>query len=400
MSAVPRVLRWFADGALLRPDPSRPNTVDLALALGALSKAPVPRTDGADLIARRIGDSDHLVFVLVDGLGLAVLEGLPEQSFLRRHVALELRSVFPSATASALTSLATGLWPNRHGVPGWWTYLPERDLTVTTLPFIERWSGEPLDRHGVSAATLFPAATILPSFRRDATSYMPAPIADSTYSRWVRGTTRTHGYETLASAVDEVVARVKGAGHPTYTYVYLSTVDALSHTYGPGAPEVREFLVGLDRELERLADGIRGLARFALSADHGLIAVPPEGKHVVRPTDALAKALRCPPSGEPRAPLLHAAPGQRDRVRALFDERLGERFALLTVDEAVELELFGPGELSTTARARIGDFVAIARDRDVVLYRADEAKPTGTELLVGYHGGLLPDEVRIPLIVA
>lgn len=398
MADVDRVLRWFADGVLLRPGTGEPSTVDLALALGALSGAPVPRTEGADLIVRRIGDSDHLVFVLVDGLGLAVMAPLPERSFLRRHVALELRSVFPSATASALTSLATGLWPNRHGVPGWWTYLPERDLTVTTLPFIERWGGEPLHQHGVSAAELFPAATTLPLFRRDAVSFLPGTIADSVYSRWVRGATTTVPYDKLPAAIDAIIARVKGARGPTYSYLYLSTVDGLAHTFGPGSPELAEHLQALDAELARLADGLRGAARLALSADHGLIVVPPERKHVVRPTDALSKLLRTPPTGEPRAPLLHALPGQADRVRATFEETFGDRFALLSVDEAQELELFGPGALSTTARARIGDFVGIAPDRDVLLYRPAE-KPTGTELLLGYHGGLLPDEVRIPLVV-
>lgn len=183
MSGADRLLRWFAEGTLLRPDPGTPNSVDLALALASLSGASVPRTDGADHVARRIGAAEHLVFVLVDGLGLELVERLPEASFLRRHLAMSLRTVFPSATASALTSMATGLWPNRHGVPGWWTYLPDHDLSVTALPFVERWSGDPLDARGVAASTLFPAATLLPGYRRDVASFMPAPIADSAYSR-------------------------------------------------------------------------------------------------------------------------------------------------------------------------------------------------------------------------
>ncbi|MCO5165471.1 MAG: alkaline phosphatase family protein [Planctomycetes bacterium] len=393
-----RLCRWFADGTLLRPDPAVPNAVDLALALAALSGAPTPRTDGAAEVAARIGDADHLVFVLVDGLGVETIEAaLPPESFLRRHLAMTLRAVFPSATASALTSLATGLWPNRHGVPGWWTYLPDRDLTVTALPFIERWSGDSLEGR-VAPGSLFPAATLLPCYRREAASFLPAPIADSAYSRYVRGTTATVPYEALPGAIDAVLARVRGAAAPTYSYLYLSSVDALSHTFGPLTPEVRDHLAGLDQELARLADGLQGRGRMALSADHGLIAVAPERKHLLRAGDPFVDLLRAPPSGEPRAPLLHARPGRADRVKGEFEARFGDAFALLTIDEAADLELFGPGPFTSTARARVGDFVALSGGPDVLLYRPGP-EPTGTEKLVGYHGGLLPAEVRIPLVV-
>lgn len=393
-------MRWFAEGTLLRPDPAQRNSVDLALALAALAGAPVPRTDGAEEVARTIGDAEHLVFVLVDGLGLEAVEALPETSFLRRHVAMGLRSVFPSATASALTSLATGLWPNRHAVPGWWTYLPEYDLTATTLPFVERWTGDPLAHRGVPGSALFPAATLLPCYRREAASFLPAPIADTAYSRYVRGGTATVPYETLAAGIDALVERVRSATAPTYSYLYLSSVDALSHAFGPRSTEVREHLaVVVDPQLARLAQGLDGRARMALSADHGLVEVPPERKHLLRADDPLAALLRAPPTGEPRSPLLHVKPGEADRVRGLFEERFGQAFALLSIDEVADLELFGPGPFTDRARERVGDFVAFSGGPDVLLYRPG-AEPTGTEKLVGYHGGLLPAEVRIPLVVA
>ena len=44
-----------------------------------------------------------------------LVERLAEDSFLRSHLVMELQAVFPSTTAAALTSLANGLWPSRHG---------------------------------------------------------------------------------------------------------------------------------------------------------------------------------------------------------------------------------------------------------------------------------------------
>lgn len=216
----------------------------------------------------------------------------------------------------------------------------------------------------------------------------------------MRGTTPTVPYETLASGVDAIVERIRRSDRPTYSYLYLSSVDALSHAYGPRSPEVHEHLVtAIDPLLERLFRGVEGRARLALSADHGQVEVPAASKHLLLRDDPLVSLLRAPPSGEPRSPLLHARPGQADRVRGEFEERFGHAFALLTADEAAELELFGPGPFTATARERVGDFVAVSSGPDVLLYRPGD-EPTSTEQLVGYHGGLLPVEVRIPLVVA
>jgi hypothetical protein len=399
MAGAAQVLDWFREGALLRPDPAVANTVDLGRAIARASGATLPPTEGDERVSRVLGETDHLVFVLVDGLGLELVERLPATSFLRRHQRLPLRAVFPSATASALTSLATGLWPGHHGIPGWWTYLPEQDLTATTLPFVERWSGQALDALGVDVRALFPAPPLLPGFARDAASFLPRAIADSAYSRWVRGASPTLPYDEVPAAVDAILARVAGARGPTYTYFYMSMVDALSHTHGPLAPEVMAQVLALDPELERLAGGLAGRGRLVLSADHGLQTIEEDAKHVLRAGDPLAGLLLAPPSGEPRAPILHARPGQKDRVRGLFEARFGDVFTLLDVDEAAALELFGPGPLGPVTRERLGDFVALSRGPHVLLYRPGE-EPTGTERLRGYHGGLLPAEVLVPLVVA
>ena len=395
---VARLERWFGAG-LIRPDPTRPSTVDLSRVLasiGGVADAPAPGPGGAAIRAA-IGPSEHLVFVLIDGLGYELVESLPPESFLRRHLALELRSVFPSATASAITSLATGEWPARHGVPGWWTHLPERDLTLTALPFVERWSGRPASELGIGA-DVWPCATLLGRYTRDARTFQPLPIVDSAYSRYFRGTSAWSGYQDLTQAVDLVLLRLSGAAAASYTYLYFSSLDELQHAHGPGSKEARALLLQLDGELERLALGLPRGARIALSADHGLVEVGAEEKDVLGPRDELVELLLVPPAGEPRFPQFHVKPGQTARFRELFARRFGEGWALLTPDEVERLELLGPGPLGPETRARLGDFVAISHARRVILYRPGE-RPTGTELLRGYHGGLLPAEVRIPLVV-
>jgi hypothetical protein len=91
-------------------------------------------------------------------------------------------------------------------------------------------------------------------------------------------------------------------------------------------------------------------------------------------------------------PYFHVRDGCAVTFATRFRERFGERFALLTIDEAEESRLFGPGQLADPARARIGDYVGIALGGDVLLSKEMNFR--------GFHGALTPDEMRIPLIVA
>ena len=123
----------LSDGRLRLPSPAVPSFVDLVNAMHRGAGVPVASTPHGDEIAKHLFDRDHLVIVLVDGMGMAALDD-PACADLRGRVRMELDSVFPATTACAITTVATGLWPGRHGVPGWYAYLQERDLSVTVLP--------------------------------------------------------------------------------------------------------------------------------------------------------------------------------------------------------------------------------------------------------------------------
>jgi hypothetical protein len=392
VSDIDRLLRWFEEGALVRPAADAPNSVDLSLALASLAGAPdVQLTRSAAAIAKAIGPAEHYIFVLVDGLGMNLLESAPE-SFIGSHVAMELQPVFPSTTAAALASLATGRWPAEHAAVAWWTHLPEAGLTATIMPFVERYSGRPLQEFGVTPESVFPHGSRLAVYSRDVRSFLPANIASGAFSSFASGGTPIDGYTTFAEGVDMVVRRIEAARGPTYTYLYTPSVDAAEHRSGPGSAEVAAQLAEKDAQVARLAAALDGRARIALSSDHGVMEVPDSGRNILRKGDALLELLDVPPSGEPRVPFFHVREGWGERFEAAFRERYGDRFALLTVDEAERLELFGPGKLSSTARARIGTHIGITAEAAVLVYEP-------AAWLRGYHGGLARAEMRVPLAI-
>ena len=89
--------------------------------------------------------------------------------------------------------------------------------------------------------------------------------------------------------------------------------------------------------------------------------------------------------------------GREDEFADAFRARCGDRFALLTPDEAEELKLFGPRPIGEVLRMRLGSFVGIAGEPWIFYYVAPSRKPTDH---VGFHAGMSPEEMRVPLVLA
>jgi hypothetical protein len=194
-----------------------------------------------------------------------------------------------------------------------------------------------------------------------------------------------------------LLTRLDGRHDPkSYTYFYYPGIDSAAHAFGPSSAAVREEVEILDAALERLSGALDGSARVVVSSDHGGIDVDPAQKRLLDPAEHLATLLRTPPSCEPRAPVFHVVPGAEAEFAESFRARFGDHFALLTTQEVQDLGLLGPRAASAVGRARLGDFMALSAGHDVLIYAADQ----GMTQMIGFHGGLTPDEIRIPLVVA
>lgn len=400
MGDVSDLLEAFDQGTLLRPMAEALNLVDLSRAVARWAGAEgLPPSPGETRAAAFIGEAQHLVLLLADGMGMNVAELLPEQAFLRQHIATSMRTVFPSSTAVALTSLATTQWPAQHAVVGWWTHLPQIGAAATIVQFAARADRRSLADLGVSPQEAFPTPSALARFSRDTLALFPERIAEGRYTDYFRGGRPVWGYRSMTEAVDITLARVRRAEAPTFTYIYSNRIDDTAHAYGLARPEVRAALYDLDRSVERLAEGLAGKGRLLVTADHGFLDSGEGCRHEIRFYDDLLPLLRYPPSGDARVMYLHARPGTRGRIRDYFYRRFGDRFLVITVEEAEELSLFGAGPLSETFRGRVGDLVAISHGADALEYRP--AGGNGKVMLeAAQHSGLTPQEMLIPLIVA
>ncbi|MDO8673947.1 MAG: alkaline phosphatase family protein [Dehalococcoidia bacterium] len=398
MSDVEELLACFEDGTLLRPTAKSPNIVDLARAMGSLlgARDDSPTAGSVELVGL-IGSADHFIFILADGLGLDLVEGLPYGAFLQKRLKAALQTVFPSSTSVVLTTMATGEWPNRHAVTGQWTHLPEIRAAAALLPFTVRSGGRSLAKMGYTVEQAFPLPSNLSNLSRDVLAVLPSQMVKSVSSAYFAGYKARIGYRTLAEAVDIISARVKSAQAPTYTYLYTPLVDLEAHWHGVAHPAVRGVILYLNRQIERLAASVSDRARIVLTADHGLLDAPIEAKRWIKPSAELFESLLFPPSGDSRVMFLHQREGAGEQLCQRFRKRFGDTFFLISTDEAEQVELLGPGSISPETRSRVGDFMLISRGEGVIKY---VSHGVGREpSVVSYHSGLTPEEMRIPLVI-
>ncbi len=397
---VERLERWFRDGDLLHPfeGDAPPSTVDLARAIASIGGAPLTNSDDrAAQLAEQIGRDRPLLFVLVDGLG-CIFEGRTRPGgLLGRAEHIQLRSVFPSTTAAALTTIATAEWPAQHGVPAWYTHLHRNDITATILPFVERDSERRLQDFGVRPEDAFVHPSRMATISGRLRTYHPRNISDSEFTNYQRGSAATDPFDHLRDAVEAVLARLVDDEETGIHYLYLPMVDSAAHRDGPDAPATLRALQAVDEALSVIAEKVDGRARIAISADHGQLNVSAAEKGLFLPDDEIIDDLHTPPHGEPRVPMFCVRAGREDTFSGEFRERWGRNWALLSLDEAEEMQLFGPKPLSNLAAERIGSHIAVSATRNVLVYGEAGNRVSA---LNGFHAGMRSEEMEIPLLLA
>src|ERR1700682_2190996 len=101
-----------------------------------------------------VGAARNLLLLIIDGLGDNDLMRRGGGELAKRRRAA-ITSVFPSTTASAITTSYTGRTPLEHGLTGWFTYFGEAGCVSAPLPFRSRGDMAPLAARGVSAERIF-----------------------------------------------------------------------------------------------------------------------------------------------------------------------------------------------------------------------------------------------------
>ncbi|WP_293697288.1 alkaline phosphatase family protein [uncultured Agrococcus sp.] len=320
----------------------------------------------------RLQPTRSALVVLIDGLGHAQLaQHRGHARALGSASGKSLVSGFPSTTAAALTSLATGTLPGSHGIVGYDALVPG----IGVRNQLRDWGGEMDPDTYQRSEPLWSKRTC-------------AIVAEAKYaaSGFTRATLRGADY----IGEDNLDARVQAAAQALRShelvYLYLPELDRVGHKHGVGSNEWVSTLEMLDAHVGELAAVVRG--GMLVTADHGMVDVPTE-RHIV-----LGSALDGVKeiAGEARARQFHLEdPDFAEQAAKDLREEFGDVAWAVTRSDLVSSGWLG--EVDPLVLPRIGD-VLLAAKGTWAFYPGEGDPAMG---MVGQHGSLTDEELRVPL---
>ncbi|MDH3320323.1 MAG: alkaline phosphatase family protein [Betaproteobacteria bacterium] len=379
---------------MVRPDYTGGGFVNLIASIveacgGAPRHAPLAALPARDLAAAR-----NIVLFIVDGLGDRYLcrEGAGSALLARRRGALT--SVFPTTTASAITTSYTGWSPLEHGLTGWFTLFGEAGCVGLPLPFQRRGEHSPL---GLPPERVYRAGSLFDGLGHRSIVVSQRAIADSTYSLHHCGRAERRAYDKLEGLVEQAVAAVKSSSEPKFIYAYWSEFDALSHHFGSTSAETRAQFQAVDTAFGELLAGLAGTdTALVVTADHGFIDSVGADALDFAHSPGLCALVRYPLCGESRIAFCHVQEGRVPEFMDRARDWLGERARVCASAELAEEGWFGGGDAHPRIAERIGDVALLMHGRTTV---KDWTPGEQRHRHLGHHGGASEDEMLIPLIV-
>jgi predicted AlkP superfamily pyrophosphatase or phosphodiesterase len=322
----------------------------------------------------------QIVLLVLDGLGW---EQLTERAALAPALSGmtggPITTVVPSTTATALTSLTTGLPPAKHGIVGYRLRV-EGDQVLNVL----RWRTSAGDARLSLPPEDFQLADPFGAVHPPVVTR--AEFAETGFTGAHLSGVRFYGWR-MPSTLVSTVGQLLDDGEP-FVYAYYDGVDKVAHEFGLGRHYDAE-VAAADRVAETIAAQLPPGAALVVTSDHGQVDV---GDSVVSlAAEVLDRVTML--SGEGRFRWLHARPGQRDALAAAARRCHGDQAWVRTLDEATREGWFG-GELTSDGISRLGDVVIAARDAVAFLDPGD----TGEVHLRSRHGSLTSAEMLVPLL--
>ena len=204
-----------------------------------------------------------------------------------------------------------------------------------------------------------------------------------------------------AESIDERTALAIGwlreAGPAGIAYLYIPELDSCGHADGSESPRWTSWLESIDSAIAELSRALGPRHGLIVTADHGVLDIP-EISHIFVDSDpGLLAGVRFV-AGEPRCLQLYfeadATEIHRASTVARWQEREGARSWVVTRDEVIAAGWFGA--VLPEVLLRMGDIFVAARKN--VAYYDSRTITSHTTHMVGQHGSLTPQELKVPVL--
>jgi predicted AlkP superfamily pyrophosphatase or phosphodiesterase len=363
--------------------PSAPKT------LGRLSDVFVSALGAITGKSNRLGfaKANKVCVILVDGLGSENLRAAAGHApFLNAALkaSKSINTVFPSTTASAITSFGVGAPPSLHGILGYSVYDREVHQVRNLLTgWDESFAPSNFQRlqtvsesaiqSGVQPYTVGPGEYEASGFTK----------VNMSASKYVAAKT----FDDRIEAVRTIVAGKQAS----LTYLYFPELDSIAHSHGVASVEWLRKLEDLDASIKSLVGNLPKDCGVLLTADHGIVDVPKENQILLDEIDIPGLVSV---AGDPRNAFLYfKADIDLASVKVLLEEKLG---ACAVVASVADLQERGWLASEIENSQFLPDLYIIATGNYAFYHRAF-CKPQSLRM-VGQHGSISQAELSVPLI--
>lgn len=360
-----------------------------------------------------------VILFFVDAFGWRFFNHYAEKyailkTFLKHGVVSKMTSQFPSTTAAHVTCMHTGLDVGQSGVYEWNYYEPLVDDVITPLLFSYAGDKErdSLKQAGIPAEAFFPRQTVHQKLQtRGVASYVFQSDAytPSTFSNVVYKGATVIPFKRLPEALTQLAELVVADTAPAaYYFLYFDKIDAICHVYGPNSHQFQEavdaFLRVMDELFVKKLIGKVERTLLALIADHGQIEVDPRKTYYLnKQGPAIEQYLQTNQRGKPLVPagsardmFLHVKEDRMDEAVTFLQKSLEGIAEVYRTEQLVTQHFFGSAQPSKKFMARVGNVVILPYQHETVWwYEGGKFEMH----FMGHHGGLLPEEMEIPLLL-
>ena len=319
--------------------------------------------------------------ILFDGMGQNIIrKHLKDESFIRQNYLCTINSTFPPTTTAATMAFLTGRYPIETGWMSWAQYFEKYQRNVILFKNVDYNTGEQLVPERIARNEL-PTKSIIELIKENSGDVQAFDIK--------RYPVDENGPKTLRDLEKRINNTLKGIDN-CLAYFYFDSPDCEMHQFGINSWRIHFCVKRINRMINRVCKKNPDTL-FMTFADHGHINV--KYFDICEHQD-LYGLLSRPLSFEKRTPTFFIQEGKDKEFEELFKKYYGEHFVLLSKREALELQMFGEGNINPKALDFVGDYIATSID-EYCLYASKETKKS--DLFKGHHAGNTKEEMLIDI---
>jgi len=322
-----------------------------------------------------------IVVFLFDGMGQKIQEKcLSKTSFLRKNVVTTIDATFPPTTVASTNGFLSGKYPIENGWIGWRQFFKEYNCPILSFSNINPDTKETIrDRSSLILFEKCPYRTIFSLIEQYSPNTVTFDIKE--YPINLDGPSSLPQYKARLN-------KILKENDDCYVYCYWTKPDYFIHQYGVNSWEVKHCVQNINSFIQTMVNTYKDTLFFVI-ADHGLVDI--KILHIYEHQDLVDTFLH-EPTLEGRTTTFMIKQDKYGDFIELFHKYYGDKFDLITKEEALANEIFGDALPNNVVNEFLGDFFAISKG-EYFFFLDKEVDPK--EMFKAHHAGFTEDEMKI-----